>query len=392
MNWCLFLIVLSSFTIYAWAGCSAPEAFELTSSGGHLHANGERFYLKGLSWFGFETTNNVCHGLWAQDYKTLLDFIKTNGFNAMRLPFYLELVLNNTTMPDSINYYNMNEDLKNLTSMQVLDKIIDYAGQNGILIMLDLHSFLGGTFMQDGLWYDATHPESMVIKGWDTLIARYANTWNVVALDLKNEPFATTWNTGDLKTDWDKAAARIGNHIHSTPAGSKYLIFVEGTNKSPPCTNACFWGENLLGVHEAPVELTQKDKLVYSPHCYGPSVAYQSYFAAPNFPANMPEIWDTHYGFVPNVTGNAIVIGEWGGQLTGSDGQWLDAYTTWLVETENTDNFFWCLNPDSGDTGGLLENDWKTPVTGKLKLVAKVNPNPTKVTQDSDGNICTFRN
>lgn len=48
------------------------------------------------------------------------------------------------------------------------------------------------------------------------LIQRYNSTWNVVAFDLKNEPHSTTWNTGNLATDWDAAATRIGNHILTT--------------------------------------------------------------------------------------------------------------------------------------------------------------------------------
>ena len=44
-----------------------------------------------------------------------------------------------------------------------------------------------------------------------------------------------------------------------------------------------------------------------------------------------------------------------------------------------TDAFFWCVNPDSGDTGGLLNNDWMTPDNNKLALLQKLVPNPTKV-------------
>lgn len=50
--------------------------------------------------------------------------------------------------------------------MQVLDKVVDEAGKRGILIMLDLHSFEPDAFMSNGLWYDSTHPESLVLKGW----------------------------------------------------------------------------------------------------------------------------------------------------------------------------------------------------------------------------------
>jgi len=346
------------------------SSFSFTSEGGSLQVNGNPFTLKGASWFGFETSNNVFHGLWARDYKDLLDFLASNGFNAVRVPFYLELVLNDAT-PSSINFYNMNTDLQGLSSLQVLDKIVQAAADKGLLIMLDLHSFKAGTFMQDGLWYDATHPESAVIKGWTTLIARYAKQWNVVAFDLKNEPWAVTWG-GPESTDWHAAVQRIGNAILATPGGERFLIFVEGTNISPPCAQNCFWGENLQGALTDPVKLTNQKKLVYSPHCYGPSVSPQPYFSDPNFPKNMPPIWDAHWGIVANKTGQASVLGEWGGPLGGASSVWLDAFVSYLVKQKLSSQFFWCLNPDSGDTGGLLLDDWKTPVQGKLDLLARL--------------------
>lgn len=66
----------------------------------------------------------------------------------------------------------------------------------------------------------------------------------------------------------------------------------------------------------------------------------------------MPAIWDDHWAFIPNLTGNAIVIGEWGGIYSGQDGIWMDAIVDYLKGKDLTDQFFWCLNPDSGDTGG----------------------------------------
>lgn len=359
---------------YAGAATECFSSFSFTSENGQLNVNGIPFILKGASWFGFETTNNVFHGLWAQDYHTLLKFLSTNGFNAIRVPFYLDLVLNDAT-PNSINFYQMNADLQNLTSLQVLDKVITAAADMGLLIMLDLHSFLPGTFMEDGLWYDATHPEALVLKGWDTLISRYGNQWNVVAFDLKNEPFSTTWG-GPISTDWSAATVRISNHILSSTNGSRFLLFVEGTASSPPCAQNCFWGENLQGPLANPITISNQKKLVFSPHCYGPSVAVQPYFSDPTFPANMPAIWDAHWGTVNKITGQAVVLGEWGGQMANPDGTWLNAFVAYLLQKGLTSQFFWCLNPDSGDTGGLLDNDWITPIQPKLDLLQTLAPNP----------------
>jgi len=50
-----------------------------------------------------------------------------------------------------------------------------------------------------------------------------------------------------------------------------------------------------------------------------------------------------------------------------------------LKSNDITDNFVWCLNPNSGDTGGLLLNDWVTPDTAKLSVLANLVANPTNV-------------
>jgi len=200
----------------------------------------------------------------------------------------------------------------------------------------------------------------------------------VFALDLKNEPFSTTWNAGNPSTDWNTAAERIGNHILQS-GGERFLIFVEGTAGSPACTQNCFYGENLQGVKNAPVKLVNQQRLVYSPHVYGPSVYDQPYFKSPDFPNNLPPIWQTHFGFVANTTGNAVVVGEWGGLLGGASEVWLNAFTNWLITNKATNQFFWCLNPNSADTGGLLQDDWMTPVPAKLNLLKKLVPNPTKL-------------
>jgi len=207
----------------------------------------------------------------------------------------------------------------------------------------------------------------------------------VIAFDLKNEPFQTTWG-GSSTTDWSAASVRIGNHILSSTNGSRFLIFVEGTASSPACAQNCFWGENLQGPMASPISLSNQKKLVYSPHCYGPSVASQPYFSDPTFPANMPAIWDAHWGSAVKL-GQAVVLGEWGGQLADPDGTWLNAFVKYLLQRNLTSQFFWCLNPDSGDTGGLLLDDWKTPVTAKLTLLQQLDPNPA-VFSYSGGSYC----
>ena len=45
-----------------------------------------------------------------------------------------------------------NEDLKGLTSLQVLDRVVAAAADRGLYIMFDMHSFEPDAYQQNGLW------------------------------------------------------------------------------------------------------------------------------------------------------------------------------------------------------------------------------------------------
>ncbi len=344
-------------TTYTNSACFSSLNF--TSEQGHLYVNGLLFKLKGISWFGFDTPYNVVHGLLARRYTDLLDFLSDNGFNAIRvcthstvnwqicyslvnnvnffhlqLPFHLELALKDGR-PLAVSR-ELNPDLYGLSSLHVMDKIVKAAASRGLLIMLDLHSFQGNSFIevsetinnnpaqepwcwrsfggrgggtqQDNMWYNRYHPESKVLEGWGAMARRYASHWNVIAADLKNEPYGCTWGTGNANTDWNLGAATLGNYLHRNGA-PHWLIFVEGIFQG--CTDACFWGENIDGAKTAPVLLDNTKKLVYSPHVYGPAVYIQPYFRASNFPSNMPAIWDAHFGTVADATGKWVPPPLW---------------------------------------------------------------------------------
>src|SRR5260370_13959440 len=58
-----------------------------TSSTKILDPSGGSFTISGINWYGFETRGAVAHGLYAQDYTTIVDSIKQYGFNSIRIPF-----------------------------------------------------------------------------------------------------------------------------------------------------------------------------------------------------------------------------------------------------------------------------------------------------------------
>jgi endoglucanase len=337
-----------------------------------LDAAGQPVRIAGVNWFGFETDIHVVHGLWARDYKSMIDQMKSLGYNTIRMP-YSDDILKPGAMPESINYDGKNTDLRGLTSLQVLDRIVAYAGQAGLKIVLDRHR--PDAAGQSALWYTASVPESTWITNLKSLATRYKGNPTVVGIDLHNEPHdPACWGCGDTARDWRLAAQRAGNAVLSV--NPELLIMVEGV-QSYNGTNG-WWGGNLMGVAQYPVQLDVPNRLVYSAHDYATSVAQQSWFSDPSFPANMPGIWDKYWGYIFKQNIAPVWLGEFGTTLQPAvDQKWLSALVTYLRSTSanGADSFhwtFWSWNPNSGDTGGILKDDWQTVDTvkdGYLKAI-----------------------
>lgn len=355
----------------------------------YLHAKGGKLYndndqavrLTGVNWFGFETSNFGPHGLWARDYHGILLQIKGMGFNCIRLPF-CDAMLRDSAKVQSINFFGtdpfyprnkteMNKELAGLSPLQMMDEILNYAGVLGLVVILDNHSRDHDGYMNEKVWYTASTSEQQWIDDWVMLADRYKNQPSVIGMDLDNEPHGkatdggSTWGVGNAATDWNAAAQRCGNAIQAVNAN--VLIVIEGVEQYGATTY--WWGGNLRGVQTAPVTLTKQEKLVYSAHEYGPEVFQQDWFSGAGFPANMTGIWDDAFGFVVKNDIAPLFIGEFGindtASYAGTEGIWFKTLLKYLA-----DNFcswtFWCFNPNSGDTGGLLMYDWLTPEQWKV--------------------------
>lgn len=344
---------------------AAGSGYWHTSGREIVDASGTPVRIAGINWFGFETSNFVVHGLWARDYKDMLDQIKSLGYNTLRLP-YSDDILKPGTMPNSINFNNMNTDLQGLDSLQVLDKIVDYSGQIGLKIILDRHR--PDSSGQTALWYTSTVPESTWITDLQALATRYKGNSTVIGIDLHNEPHdPACWGCGDQSTDWRLAAERAGDAVQAI--NPDLLIFVEGIQTVGG--DSTWWGGNLENAGQFPVQLNVANHLVYSAHDYATSVADQPWFHDPTFPANMPGIWDKFWGYLFNQNIAPVWVGEFGTTLASTTDQtWLRTLVNYLRPTSQNgaDTFqwtFWSWNPNSGDTGGILNDDWTTVNTVK---------------------------
>jgi endoglucanase len=340
-----------------------PRAGYLRTRGRDLiDENGAVVRLTGLSWFGLETQSFAPHGLDVRSMGSILDQVKSLGFNMIRIPFSTQLLDAGST-PTGINL-SKNPDLAGLDGLGLIDKIVDGAAARGLKVILDRHR--PDAYAQSDLWYTAQYSEARWIADWQRLAAHYAGDGTVVGCDLHNEPRGqASWGDGNAATDWRLAAERAGNAILSV--NPDLLIIVEGVQYVDG--SGYWWGGNLSAVARAPVRLAVADRVVYSPHDYPASVSGQPWFNDPSFPSNLPAVWDANWGSVAKSGLAPIWIGEFGTRYqTAADQAWLGALAQYIAD--NRLSFaFWCLNPDSTDTGGVLMDDWQTPIPQKMAVL-----------------------
>ncbi|TXH42998.1 MAG: glycoside hydrolase [Actinobacteria bacterium] len=339
-----------------------------------VDAAGQTVVLQGVNWFGFETQNHAPHGLWTRDYKDMLAQIKSQGFNTVRMPFSLAAMRATTT--SGIDYGGgRNAALAGRTPQEVMDIIIDEAGRQGLLVLLDNHSQADDGFMYD-LWYGQDgFTEADWLTTWTSLATRYAGKPNVIGADLKNEPHGSaTWGTG-AATDWRRAAELAGNAVLAK--APNWLIIVEGIEgqvAGGQTLDRHWWGGNLEGVRANPVRLNIADRLVYSPHEYGPGVFAQPWFSSPDMASILADRWTQGFGYISDSGTAPILVGEFGAKNVGLDtveGRWIRQFADYMGQ-KGTSWTFWAWNPNSGDTGGVLADDWRTIHPDKMALLSSL--------------------
>ncbi len=381
-----FLLILSCLLCLAVpAGAQVGAGYWHTSGNQLLDSNNQPVRIAGVNWYGFETTDHVIHGLWAKDYKAILNTIKNNGYNTIRVPFSNEMVESNP-VPTNLSFNNngpINTDLQGLTSLQILDKIVAAAGTIGLRVILDNHrSEAGNSAEASGLWYTSAFPESAWINDWVTLTNRYLNNTTVIGMDLRNEPHNATsngscWGCGTTTNDWQLAAERAGNAILGI--NPHLLIFVEGTD----CFNGdCdWWGGNLQGVAQFPVTLNVANQLVYSAHDYGPSLFQQPWFNSSTTAASLQAHWVKDFAFILNNKTAPVWLGEFGtgnnatdvqDTTAGSEGQWFSDLVQFLAANPSLNWTYWALNGE--DSFAILDSNYDaTPASAtKQQLLASI--------------------
>ncbi|MDO4863272.1 MAG: cellulase family glycosylhydrolase [Ruminococcus sp.] len=375
-----------------------------------LHAEGSRLYdmngnevwLTGANWFGFNCSENCPHYLWSADADDCLTEIADRGINIIRFPIATELILSwmNGT-PNEVSSFSCNTDpaytinadfcsadgKTPVDSMQVFDIMMKKCKEHGIKAFIDIHSpHTDNSGHNYNLWYgkETAEGEMVTTDLWiDSLVwlaDKYKDDDTLIGYDLKNEPhgkgqegdLAAKWDGSTDENNWAYAATKCAEAI--LDVNPHALILVEGVEQSlsgalagdhwgiadrrdnSPYIGA-WWGGNFRGAREYPIVPKQgTSQIVYSPHDYGPSVYAQTWFDK-DFTEQtlLDDYWYDTWAYINAEDIGPELIGEWGGHMEGDNLKWMTLLRDYMIK-HHINHTFWCLNTNSGDTGGLWDS------------------------------------
>ena len=380
--------------IAAPANATKGDDWLHTSGNKIVDASGKQVWLTGLNWFGYNTGTNTFDGLWNSNLETTVKAIADHGFNLIRVPMSVELLLEwKKGVYPKANYNNAdNPTLNSMNSLEIFDYFLRLCADNGIKVMPDIHSAKTDPMGHNAnLWVTDGFTVNDFFTALEYIADRYKNNDTIIALDLKNEPHgkpfegasAAIWNNSTAANNWKYVAETAANKVLAK--NPNLLIMIEGTeiyskkNGSYSSTNDSdyyfnWWGGNLRGVKDYPINLGKnQNKIVYSPHDYGPKVYEQPWFKG-NFTYDslMKDCWKDNWLYIHTSGTAPLLIGEWGGFMDGGSNEKWMGYMRQLISTYHLNHTFWCLNANSGDTGGLLTDNFKDWDTKKYNFVKQV--------------------
>jgi aryl-phospho-beta-D-glucosidase BglC (GH1 family) len=442
----------------------ATGAVFRVNTAGRITRNGTVFPVRCGNWFGLEGRHEpsndqtnpsgapmeqyIGNTFWANNNagtgRTIaqtMQEISGMGINMIRLPLVPQ-TLNANDPQGTGSVLKNHPSVRIANSRLALETMIQAAAAANIQVLLDIHSCSNYVGWRKGRLdarppyvdrtrdnYDFTREDSSCAASGNpagvTRIQAYNQTlWldnlrtlaglgaqlgvdNIIGIDIFNEPWDYTW------ADWKSMAEAAYTAINAVNPNT--LVFVEGISASAnnqdgtpatitqvPHGNAATvpnWGGNFFEAGATPLNIP-KDRLVLSPHVYGPSVFVQKSFMDPAQPAcaglegdaagdakcNIVinatlerSGWEEHFGYL-KAQGYGMVVGEFGGNLDwpagqasirdrnrysylapGTDATWQNAFVDYIV-SKGIEGCYWSINPESGDTAGWYGHAYD-PVT-----------------------------
>ena len=167
-----------------------------------------------------ETDNKTFHGLWAEPHRgaASIDQMAQLGYNTLRVP-YSDDALKPGAHRHRASTTTPTRTWSGLSPLQILDKVIDYAGSKGMRIILDRHrpTAAGQTA---ALVHRGASPRRAWITDWQMLAQRYAG------------------NTDGHRRRPAQRAARRGHRPERAPAPAGAAATPPATGGWPPSAPA----------------------------------------------------------------------------------------------------------------------------------------------------------
>ncbi|MBV8192979.1 MAG: cellulase family glycosylhydrolase [Alphaproteobacteria bacterium] len=147
-------------------------------------------------------------------------FIKAAGFNTVRIPLHYRLFMTEDGAIEGDGW-------------ALLDRVVGWARQAGLLVILDLHAAPGG---QTGINHDdgpgyplmfyAPRDRALTIKLWRAIALRYHGEPTILGYDLLNEPIAPYHDVGTLNPRLEPFYKEVTATIREVDPGR--VVFLAG--------------------------------------------------------------------------------------------------------------------------------------------------------------------
>lgn len=286
-------------------------------------------------------------------------------------------ILQNTAPRSTKFSQRQNAAISGANYLSLLQGLVEALRYRRIGVLLSLQTL---TPTDSGaLWFNPQVTENNTLTAIDLLAASLCSNdhWNVLGIDLKNEPYGGTWGDS-AATDFRAGAERLGNRmLAKCPQWLGFVQGVSGTH-SMAFDGSQFdyndwFGGGLQGAKTWGLQFNVRNKVVWAPHYYSASVFPQPYLFDSGTPvaesgalaqfvelddallrARVEATMNDMFGFLASATGPAMVLGHFGG-LYATDKhpkrtsrRTTDIALQLIAKTRGwAGGFAWSLNPES---------------------------------------------
>ncbi|KAL7817808.1 glycoside hydrolase [Trichoderma gracile] len=330
-----------------------------------VDADGHRFKLSSINWYGASDELFVPGGLDVQHRNVIAETIKKMGFNSVRLPYADELVMRNPVIEPGLVLAN--PDLQGLRALDIFEAVTTALTDAGIAVIINNHitraTWCCGADPCDAGWANdhlgplcaVKQTEEEWIQHWGEVMGRFVHNPLVIGADLRNE-VRGLWGTMPW-SKWAAAAEKCGNRLLKMKPD--WLIIVEGTESA----------NDVSGALDRPVRLDVENRVVYSAHGYKWSGwgSWQGRFAQRSY-KSFVKTMRRNWAYLLEVDIAPVWFGELGAPSNPSVGDvhyWSNLMR--YLKSIDADFGYWALNPrkpkdNEKESYSLVQDDWVTPV------------------------------